>query len=60
MIPAVRGDTARPADAAVRAKLAAVIAEVHAGPSRIAAGTESRMAPSIAPKGRRAPFTGGA
>jgi CubicO group peptidase (beta-lactamase class C family) len=56
----VRGDTPRPADAAVRTKLAAVLTELRDGPSRIAAGTEDRMVPSIAPKGRRVPFKSGA
>jgi CubicO group peptidase (beta-lactamase class C family) len=56
VVPAVRRDKPGPADAAARAQLAALLEAVRTGPSRVAAGTESRMIPSVSPKERHAPF----
>lgn len=52
VIPATSGRTGRPPhpDASLRAKLHATLESVRTGPSRIKAGTEPRMVPSIAPK----------
>jgi len=56
VIPAVHGDASlRPAPAS-RSRLDALLEEVRTGPSRIAAGLENRMIPSISPKDRRVPF----
>jgi hypothetical protein len=56
VVPAVRHDRPRPGDPATRARLAALLEAVRTGPSRVAAGTELRMVPSIMPKERHMSF----
>ncbi|MEA2746098.1 MAG: hypothetical protein QOI41_241 [Myxococcales bacterium] len=51
LIPSVAGDVPRTEDPAVRTALAARLAELRRGPSRILASTEPRMVPTVAPKG---------
>ena len=59
VIPAVDGVAGKPPvpDPSLRAPLAAVLAEVQAGPLRVKPTVEARMIPSIAPKEIHHPFT---
>ena len=56
VVPAVRSDQPRPGDAATQAQLVALLEAVRTAPSRLAAGIEPRMIPSIAPKERHGAF----
>jgi len=56
VLPSVRSDGPLRPDPTARARLEMLVEEVRTGPSRIAAGIEDRMIPSIAPKDRRVPF----
>jgi hypothetical protein len=56
VLPSVRSDGPLRPDPAAQAKLEMLLEEVRTGPSRIAAGIEDRMIPSITPKDRRVPF----
>lgn len=56
VVPAVRSDQPRPGDAATQAQLVALLEAVRTAPSRVAAGTEPRMIPSIARKELHVPF----
>jgi hypothetical protein len=56
VLPSVRSDGPLRPDPAAQSKLETVLAEVRTGPSRVAAGSEDRMIPSIARKDRRVPF----
>ena len=56
VVPSVRGSAPRHGDPATQARLTALLEEVRTGPSRIVAGIEDRMIPSVSPKGRRVPF----
>ena len=56
VVPAIRHDQRRPGDPVSRAELAALLESVRTGPSRVAAGIEPRMIPSITPKERHVSF----
>ena len=56
VVPAVRGDRPLPRDPSIRSRLDALLEEVRTSPSRVAAGIEDRMIPSVTPKGRHVPF----
>ena len=56
VLPSVRSDGPLRPDPAAQSKLRGLLEEVRTGPSRIAAGIEDRMIPSISPKDRRVPF----
>ncbi len=56
VVPSVRSDGPLRRDPATRSRLETVLEEVRTGPSRVAAGIEDRMIPSIAPKDRRVSF----
>jgi CubicO group peptidase (beta-lactamase class C family) len=56
VLPSVRSDGPLRSDPATQARLEMLLEEVRIGPSRIGAGIEDRMIPSISPKDRRVPF----
>jgi CubicO group peptidase (beta-lactamase class C family) len=56
VVPSVRRDGALRGDPATQRQLVALLEEVRTGPSRVAAGIDPRMVPSITPKGHRVPF----
>jgi CubicO group peptidase (beta-lactamase class C family) len=56
VVPAVRGDRPLPRDPSTLSRLNALVEAVRTSPSRVAAGIEDRMIPSVAPKGRHVPF----
>ena len=56
VVPSVRGNAPRPGDPATQSRLTALLEEVRTGSSRVVAGIEDRMIPSVSPKGRRVPF----
>jgi len=56
VVPSVLEDTPRRVDPATQSRLTRLLEEVRTGPSRVAAGIEDRMIPSVLPKGRRMPF----
>src|SRR5262249_17361861 len=56
VVPSVRSDRPLPRDPAIQSRLDALLEEVRTGRSRIVAGLEGRMVPSITPKERHVSF----